>query len=399
MNPRKPARERRQEASKDRGQATAQRARRLAALNEAALAIAGDLDLERVLEKILKTAARLVGARYGALGIPDGRGGFGRFLTVGVSAERAERIGALPRVHGVLGALVTDGRPIRSKDIRRHPKFSWYPEHHPELVEFLGVPIRHRREVLGNLFFSGTRRGVFSAEDQRLVEMLAAHAGVAITTARLYADAQQLAMLEERGRVARELHDAVSQTLFSLMYEARAAADRVRVNPAAAAEHLTQVQQQAAGALEEMRNLVLALRPKSLQRHGLAATLHEHVEGLRRIHQAVIEARIDEDDRLAPDEQLAVLRIAQEALHNAVKHAGPVPIRLDLRHAPDAMRMVVSDQGPGFDVKTASSSRRTVGLHAMRERAHAIGANLTIESRPGGGSVIRLTLPKSGRPR
>jgi len=371
--------------------------RRLAALNDAALAIAGDLDLDRVLQKILRTTARLVGARYGALGIPDGRGGFGRFLSVGISEARADKIGALPRVHGVLGSLVTEGKPIRSRDIRRHPRFSWYPAHHPEMVEFLGVPIRHRGEVLGNLFFSGTRRGTFTADDQRLVEMLAAHAGVAITTARLYADAQQLAILQERGRIARELHDAVSQTLFSLVYEARAAADRVGTDPAAAAEHLSQVQQQAAGALEEMRNLVLALQPRSLDRDGLAATLRDHVDGLRRIHQAAIEARIDEADRLAPDEQLAVLRIAQEALHNAIKHAGPVPIRLDLRHTPDATRMVVSDEGPGFDVKTMARTRRTVGLHAMRERARAIGANLTIESRQGGGSVIRLTLPKRQR--
>ena len=375
----------------------AQRARRLEALNVAVLAIVGDLDLDRVLEKILKTAARLVGARYGALGIPDGRGGFGRFVTVGISEQRAERIGALPRVHGVLGALVSKGKPIRSRDIRRHPEFSWYPEHHPEMVEFLGVPIRHRGEVLGNLFFSGARAGLFTAEDQRLVEMLAAHAGVAIATAQLYADAQRLAVLEERGRVARELHDSVSQTLFSLVYEARAAADLAQTDPEAAAPNLAQVQQHASVALEEMRNLVLALQPKSLERNGLAATLRDHVDGLRRIHQAAIDARIDEGDRLAPDQQLAVLRIAQEALHNAVKHAGPVPIHLDLRHASDATRLVVKDEGSGFDVKRMARTRRTVGLHAMRERAHAIGASLTIESQPGGGSVIRLTLPRRRR--
>jgi signal transduction histidine kinase len=379
------------------GSGWGQRARRLAALNEAALAIAGDLDLNRVLEKILKTAARLVGARYGALGIPDGRGGFGRFLTVGISEQRADRIGALPRAHGVLGALVSKGKPIRSRDIRRHPDFSWYPEHHPEMVEFLGVPIRHRDAVLGNLFFSGARGGVFTAEDQKLVEMLAAHAGVAIATAQLYADAQRLATLEERSRVARELHDAVSQTLFSLVLEARAAADHVQTDPQASAAHLTQVQQRAAGALEEMRNLVQALQPRSLERDGLAETLRDHVDGLRQIHQAAIEARIDEVDRLSPDEQLAVLRIAQEALHNAVKHAGAVPIHLDLRHAPDATRLVVRDEGPGFDVKTMARTRRTVGLHAMRDRAHGIGANLTIESRAGGGSVIRLTLPRRRR--
>src|SRR2546430_6656003 len=317
----------------------ARRRRRPAALNEAALAIAGDLDLDRVLQKILTTAARLVGAKYGALGIPDRHGGFGRFLTVGISEQRAARIGTLPRVHGVLGSLVTDGKPIRSRDIRRHPKFSWYPAEHPELVEFLGAPIRYRGEILGNLFFSGTRRGVFSAEDQRLVEMLAAHAGVAITTALLYADAQELAMLEERSRVARELHDAVSQTLFSLVYEARAAAEQMQTDPQGAAAHLSQVQQQAGGALEEMRNLVLALQPKSLERDGLAATLRDHVDGLRRIHRAAIEARIDDGDRLAPHPQLALLRIAQEARHNAVKHAGAGPVRPDPRHAGHGTRL------------------------------------------------------------
>ena len=204
-------------------------------------------------------------------------------------------------------------------------------------------------------------------------------------------------MLEERGRVARELHDAVSQTLFSLIYEARAEADQLKTDPTAAAEHMTQVQQQAAGALDEMRSLILALRPKSLERDGLAATLHDHVEGLRRIHRAAIEARIDESDRLSPDQQLGILRIAQEALHNAVKHAGEVAIRLDLRHAADATHLVVSDEGPGFENKAVSRTRRTVGLHAMRERAHAMGANLTIESRPGGGSVIRLILPQRRR--
>ena len=178
--------------------------------------------------------------------------------------------------------------------------------------------VRDRRTGRGKHFFSGARGGAFTAEDQRLVEMLAAHAGVAIATAQLYADAQQLAMLEERSRVARELHDAVSQTLFSLVYEARAAAEQVQTDPQGAAAHLSQVQQQAGGALEGMRNLVLALQPKSLERDGLAATLRDHVDGLRRIHRAAIEARIDDGDRLAPDQQLAVLRIAQEALHNAV---------------------------------------------------------------------------------
>src|SRR5207253_4174677 len=114
-------------------------------------------------------------------------------------------------------------------------------------------------------------------------------------------------------------------------------------------------------------------------------------------HRARTGDRIDEGPRLPPDKHRGILRTAREALHNAVKHAGQVPIRLDLRHAADATRLVVSDEGRGFDTKAMSRTRRTVGLHAMRERAHAMGANLTIESRPGGGSIIRLTLPKRRR--
>src|SRR5262249_35121626 len=160
-------------------------------------------------------------ARYGALGVPDGRGGFARFLTVGISEKRAAEIGDLPRVHGVLGALLDEG-PIRLPDIRRHPRVGYYPARPHVRADSLSRPIRHRGEVLGNLFLSGCRAGRFRVADQRTVETLAAYAGVAIANAQLYQRAQELATVEERARVARELHDSVSQRLFSMVYEARA---------------------------------------------------------------------------------------------------------------------------------------------------------------------------------
>ncbi len=370
--------------------------RELAALNRAILAIAGELDLERVLRTILRTAARLVGARYGALGIPDGRGGFGRFLTVGVSEARAERIGTLPRVHGVLGALVTEGRPIRVQDIRRHPRFSWYPEHHPDMREFLGVPIRHQGDVLGNLFFSGSREGRFTLQDQRLVEMLAGHAGVAIATARLHAEAQQLAVLRERNRMARELHDAVSQRLFSLMYEARAARLGLERPAATTASQLEAIHDQAAAALEEMRSLVFALRPKSLERDGLAVTLTDHVEAVGRTHRIPIDIRIENPPRLALEQEMALLRIAQEALHNAIKHSGTKRIAVRLHPANARVELEVADSGRGFDPKRLPKTTRTMGLQAMRERAAGIGARLQVLTSPGKGSTVRVILSRRG---
>src|SRR5438128_9413824 len=122
--------------------------KQLLALHRATLAISGELELAALLRKIVRTGATVVGARYGALGIPDGRGGFGTFIYVGIGKREARRIGSLPHAHGILGALVRGDRAIRTRDIRRDPRFRYYPEHHPVLREFLGVPIRQNRETL-----------------------------------------------------------------------------------------------------------------------------------------------------------------------------------------------------------------------------------------------------------
>ena len=198
---------------------------RLEALHRAALAIGGDLDLDRTLRRILVAATRLVSARYGALGIKGARG-FETFIYVGIGRRQADRIGALPRLHGLLGTILREGRPVRLADVRQHPDFSYYPQHHPRMREFLGVPIAHRGEVLGELFFSGARTGRFTAADQRIVDMLASHAAIAITTARMAARERDLAAQRERDRIGREVQDAVSRALVGMI--ARAPAGAVR---------------------------------------------------------------------------------------------------------------------------------------------------------------------------
>lgn len=374
-----------------------ERSKQLEALNRAALAIAGDLDLDRVLQTILETARSLVKARYGALGVPDGQGGFDKFLTVGISEKRAREIGDLPRFHGVLGVLLRDGKAIRMADIKRHPEFSWYPMHHPDMADFLGVPITHRGETLGEIYLSGNPAGRFNARDQRLVEMLASHAGIAITTANLYAQAQALAVVEERNRVARELHDAVSQTLFSMQFEARAAALRAAEDPKTAAAALDRLQEQASAALGEMRGLVYALRPKSLERDGLATTLQDHVDGLRRSHDAVITLRVEGKPNLAFDQEFALLRITQEALQNAIKHARGAPIEVALRQRRGGTELTVRDHGPGFDAEQLPRTVRTMGLETMRARAADLNASLTLDSTPE-GTVMSVFLPPTAKP-
>jgi signal transduction histidine kinase len=369
-----------------------ERARQLEALNRAALQIAGDLDLDRVLMKILRTARSLARARYGALGVPDGQGGFDKFLTVGISEKRARLIGDLPRFHGVLGVLLRDGKAIRMRDIRRHPEFSWYPEHHPDMTDFLGVPIIHRGDTLGEIYLAASPSGRFSMRDQNVVEMLASHAGIAIATANLYAQGQALAVVEERNRVARELHDAVSQTLFSMQFEARAAALKSKADPDAAAA-LDRLQKQAAAALGEMRSLVYALRPKTLERDGLAAALQDHVDALRRAHNADIDLRVEGKPQLAFDQEFALLRIAQEALQNALKHAGGAAVSVTLRHRRAGTELTVQDGGPGFDAEQLPRTVRTMGLETMRQRAADVNASLTIDAMPETGTTVAVFLP------
>jgi signal transduction histidine kinase len=277
------------------------------------------------------------------------------------------------------------------------------------MKEFLGVPIRHRGETLGEIYLSGTPAGRFSAQEQRVVEMLASHAGVAIATANLYSRGQALAVMEERQRVARELHDAVSQTLFSMVYAARAAALSTTDDPKAASAALRSLGDQAAAALSEMRGLVYALRPKSLERDGLAATITDLADRLRRAHQADIELRVQGKPVLAFDQELALLRIAQEAMQNSLKHARGAAIAVVLRHRKAGTELVVSDSGPGFDAEELPRTLRTMGLTTMRERAADIHASLSIHSDraggggkggggAGGGTEVRVFLPATAEP-
>ncbi len=358
------------------------------------LALAGDPDLDEILRGVLRSACALVGARYGALGIPDRNDGFDRFLTTGISEEEARRIGELPRRHGVLGALLEEGRSIRFDDIRTHPRFWGYPRSHPVMTDFLGVPIRHRGEIMGNLYLSGSSRGRFSERDEHLVETLAAYAGVAIANQRVYGQAQELALAEERARLGRDLHDAVAQDLFAIALEARAAA--LQMPPGPGREALARLEEHAQSALRDMRGLVEELRPKTLDQDGLAATVRAHVEALRRAHAAPIEAVIAPLPGVEGEEALALLRIAQEALHNALRHAPGAPVTLRLTSDGGQVRLEVRDQGPGFDPRRVSRTERHQGLANMRQRAAAVGGRLRIAAAPRKGTTIVVTVPVSG---
>ena len=360
------------------------------ALSDAVLHIASTLELEPVLRKLVDAARELARARYAALGIPDGMGGFSRFITSGLTDDEIAAIGPLPRTHGLLGAMLTSTASFRTDDIRRDPRFEWWPANHPTMQSFLGVPIVARGDVVGAFYLTEKQDAAqFSDDDQALIEVFAAHAAIAITNAGLFERSRELTVIEERNRLARDLHDSIAQTLFSLSLRAETASNVSESDPQRAAKELATVRELASDAVAQLRSIVFELRPADLAAEGLVETLAKHLEVLRRVNGQRIEFVAAGDKRPPPDVELALFRVVQEAVSNAIKHAqaSKVTITLDLAGGATA---VVADDGVGFDPSSRSIRERHLGITSMEERAAAIDAFFKIDSAPGAGTTVTV---------
>jgi signal transduction histidine kinase len=258
---------------------------------------------------------------------------------------------------------------------------------------FLGVPIVSRSGIVGAFYLTDKQEAdEFSEADQRLIETFAAHAAIAIENARLHERSRELSIVEERTRVARDLHDSVTQQLFSLVLTAEAADTLLERDPEAARAQLERLRELAKEAMEELRSVIFALRPVALEVDGLGATLRKHVDVLRRVYRRDIALDVADLPRLDPAAEGDVFRIAQEALQNALRHAHADRLAVRLGADDGRLLLTVSDDGVGFDVAAAPRSRQ-LGLTSMEERAQAVGGTLALESRPGAGTTVRLEVP------
>lgn len=373
----------------------------LAAVSTALLAMSRTLEVRDVLRTIVVSARELLDAEYAALGVPDDHGGFAQFVVDGISEEQWREIGPLPRQHGILAAMLHQDGPQRLADVREDPRFGGWPPAHPDMSDFLGLPVRDGEETLGALFLAnkrgapggGTGTG-FTDEDEELLSLLAQHAAIALTNARLYERSRELTIAEERSRLAHELHDAVSQKLFSLRLTAQAAAALVDRDPARAKDELQQVSALAAEAADELRAAVTELRPAALDEDGLVATLRTHVHVLDRAHTAHVTFTCDGVRALPATQEEALLRVAQEALHNALRHSDADRVEVALARTPGGGAVLrVTDAGRGFDPRTVRSAGRHLGLVSMRDRAGGVGGRLAVHAAPGKGTTIEMEVP------
>ncbi|WP_437113951.1 GAF domain-containing sensor histidine kinase [Streptomyces violaceusniger] len=371
----------------------------LSRVSGALLAMSRHLEVRDVLKTIVVSARELLDAEYAALGVSDDHGGFAQFVVDGVSDEQWKAIGPLPRQHGILAAMLKDATPQRLADVRRDVRFEGWPSAHPEMSDFLGLPIADGDEVLGAVFLANKRCPKpeggcgFTAEDEELLSILAQHAAIALTNARLYERSRELTIAGERARLAHELHDAVSQKLFSLRLTAQAATALVDRDPGRAKDELQQIALLAAEATDELRSAVVELRPAALDEDGLVATLRTQVQVLDRAHSAQVTFACHGVRALPAAQEGAVLRVAQEALHNALRHADARQVDVTLTRHGQGARLRVADDGRGFDPSAVRRAGRHLGLVSMRDRAGGVGGALTVESAPGMGTVIEMEVP------
>lgn len=369
------------------------------ALDAAVRGIGGVLDLEQVLQLIVDRVRDLVTAQYAALGIVDEEGQITRFVTSGITAAQRAAIGDLPRGRGLLGLIIRENRSYRIADIGSHPERFGFPPNHPAMGSFLGVPITVQGEPVGRLYLTNKLdAGEFSAQDQALVETFALHAGIAMENARLHAQVQRLAIVEERERISRDLHDSIIQSIYGVTLTLDDVPELVAEDPAEARERVDRAIGALQAVIRDIRNFIFGLRPLLLDSGDLLDGLRGLAAELRRSAAMEIEARATIVEELPLAVVAELLAITREALANVMRHSGASHVEMTAALEDGTVRLEIADDGSGF----APANPRTDGHHGlanMRHRAEGMGGTFTVESGEGRGTRIIVTVPKSGRPR
>jgi signal transduction histidine kinase len=366
----------------------------LAALDAAVQSIAGELDLDRVLQGIVDAVRELGHADYAALGIIDEAGSIQLFLTSGISPEVRELIGDVPQGHGLLGLIIREGRSLRIDDIELDPRRYGFPRHHPEMHPFLGVPLRAQDRIVGNLYLTNGDVGHrFSEEDQTLVERFALHAGIAIQNARLHDRVQRLTIVEERERIGRDLHDTIIQRLYGLSLSLDDVPEMLGGDPAEVRQRVESAIETITGTIREIRTFVFGLQPVEMDDRGIAGALATMAAELDRNTGMKVEL----DVRLASAPSIEVtaelLSVAREALTNVARHAEATTARISLSDEDGRWRLEIVDDGRGFSPSTAGRPGHR-GIANMRQRARKLDGTLRVATRRGRGTRIILTLPR-----
>ncbi len=367
------------------------------ALSDAVGAVAGVLDVESVLQLIVDRVRMLVGARYAALGTLADHRRIESFITSGITAAQRSMLGAPPEGHGLLGLIITEGRSIRIPEISAHPASYGFPPNHPPMHSLLGVPVRVKNRPIGNLYLTDKMGAVeFSADDQRLVELFALHAGIAIENARLHRAVQRLAVVDERERIAKDLHDGIIQSLYAIALSLEDVPALMTQQPDEAAGRVDRAIDDVNRTIGDLRGFIVGLHAAASDDADLGDLLAALAEHLRQRTGAAVEFDVTSGPvELPPHARTELLFIAREAFSNIARHAGASSVTVSLARERDRFRMDIADDGRGFDPDHTTHDGH-YGLANMRDRAEALGGSIELDSQPSGGTRIIVRIPVPG---
>ena len=367
------------------------RAEQFRVISEVGRRITSFLEVEDVVREIVRPVHDRLGYTLVGIGLIEGdtvvmKAGAGAcWENLGYRPPRF-RIGR----DGIVGQVAAEGTTILAADVSLDPRYMALADT-AEIRSELAIALHTQDAVIGVLDVQSDRTNAFDDDDRVVLESLAAQAAIAIDNARLYARAREAATLEERNRLARDLHDAVSQTLWTASLLAEVVPDQVRDSPSEAMQSLDQLRQLTRGALAEMRMLLLELRPAALEQAELGDLLRQLADGVASRKNLHIHLGLQSHRQPPGETKVGLYRIAQEALNNAAKHSQAKQAWITLAGGEAAVVLEVRDNGRGFDPTQPSANG--LGLNVMRERAQAIGGMLVVESAPGKGTRIAVRWP------
>ncbi|MFI1913626.1 GAF domain-containing sensor histidine kinase [Nocardia sp. NPDC020380] len=362
---------------------------RLHDLVEAVYTVVSDLDVSVVLRQLVAAAVRLADAEYGALGLlPDDDGverRLAEFVQVGMDEATVRRIGHWPQGGGVLGAVLAGEDPVRLTDLTTHPAFEGWPAGHPDMRSFLGVPVRIRGRLLGDLYLANKRGGGrFTAEDERIIEALAVIAAAKISNARMHEQVQldairrqrdsiKIALMEDRDRIARDLHDTVIQRIYASGLALQGA---LRLEPAPeVAERLERVVTALDETIQDIRATIFSLQSATGGSGGLRSEIAELVTTAARHlgFTPTLRQRGPIDTAVPEETGRQAVAVLRESLSNVVRHADATRIDVAVTVDPDELRISVADNGIGV-----GDAHPRGGLRNIADRATALGGILEL---------------------
>jgi len=361
--------------------------KKLSALIQAAAAVVGEVDLDHVLRRLVSEARSTTRARYAALGVLGFHGVLSGFTHEGLEAGVANKIGSLPQGRGVLGTVVRERRTIVLDNIADHPDSFGFPEHHPHMVSFLGVPIMAGDKAFGNLYLTD-KAGGFDGSDVEMVEALATIAGAAINHARLRDQLEEVAIIQDRDRIARDLHDSIIQDLFAIGLSLQSLSERVADE--SSARVLADSVDRLDDAVEALRDFIYDLKSNSALRPSLEQQLEATIDRFQSAYPNAVTLACDGVADVDPSMTEQFVMLASEALSNALRHSGSGEVTVSVNRSDNAVSLVVEDTGAGFDADATTSG---MGLMNMRDRVRRLNGEIEVRTVPGEGTTVAISLP------